>query len=68
MNQTFVEASKKQGTFDDAAMAQAFQLAKTKAISIMGEAAREALKMAIGDMDAWIETKIEYFVNRNKQL
>ncbi|MHA6534217.1 hypothetical protein [Paenibacillus sp. BAC0078] len=25
-------------------------------------------RLALGDMEVWLETKIEYYVNRNKQL
>lgn len=68
VNQTFVETLKQQGAFDAAAMEKSFLLAKEKAIVILGEAAKEELGLVIGDLEAWIETKIEVYVNRNKQL
>lgn len=66
VNQTFVEGLKSQGIFDDAARVESFRLAKEKALTIMGETAREGLKLALGDINTWIETKIEFFVNQNK--
>ncbi|OKP81499.1 hypothetical protein A3844_26230 [Paenibacillus helianthi] len=68
VNQTFVEGLKQQGSFDAAAMEKSFNLAKERAVAILGEAAKEELSLAIGDLEAWIETKIEVYVNRNKQL
>lgn len=68
VNQTFVEALKQQGSFDAAAMEKSFRLAKEKAIILLSESAKEELSLVVGDLEAWIETKIEYYVNRNKQL
>ncbi|MRN57258.1 hypothetical protein [Paenibacillus monticola] len=68
VNQTFVETLKQQGSFDAAAMEKSFLLAKQKAIAILGESAKEELSLVIGDLEAWMETKIEVYVNRNKQL
>ncbi len=66
VNQTFVEVMKKQGTFDEAAMAESFRMAKKKALIIMGDALKKVLEAAYGDIDAWLDSKIEFFVNRNK--
>jgi hypothetical protein len=68
VNQTFVETLKQQGAFDAAAMEKSFSLAREKAIAILGEAAKEELRLVTGDLEAWIEAKIEVYVNRNKQL
>ncbi|MFC6650201.1 hypothetical protein ACFSQ7_20615 [Paenibacillus rhizoplanae] len=68
VNQTFVETLKQQGSFDTEAMRKSFLLAKEKAIAILGETARKELGLVIGDLEAWLETKIEVCVNRNKQL
>lgn len=68
VNQTFVEALKQQGSFDAVAMEKSFRLAKEKAIILLSESAKEELSLVVGDLEAWIETKIEYYVNRNKQL
>lgn len=64
--QTFVDALKKEGTFDEQAQKVAFTEAKNKAIVIMGDAAREALSSIYGDLDVWIDNKIEYYVKQNK--
>ncbi|CQR56694.1 hypothetical protein [Paenibacillus riograndensis] len=68
VNQTFVEELKQQGSFDAAAMEKAFKLAKEKAMTLLGETAKTELSLVLGDLEAWIETKIEVYVNRNKQL
>lgn len=68
VTQTFVDALKKEGNFDEVAMRIAFTEAKNKAILIMGDSAREALKQAYGDLDAWINSKIEFYVKQNKVL
>ncbi|WP_379150859.1 hypothetical protein [Paenibacillus sp. sgz5001063] len=68
VNQTFVEGLKQQGAFDAAAMEKSFKLAKERAIVLLGEAAKKELSLVVGDLEAWIETKIEVYVNRNKQL
>lgn len=66
VNQTFVEAMKKQGVFDETAMAESFKIAKNKALIIMGDSLKKALQTAYGDIDAWIDSKIECYVNRNR--
>ncbi|MCM3702391.1 hypothetical protein [Paenibacillus macerans] len=68
VNQTFVENMKKQGTFDASAMAESFRMAKDKALAIIGEQAKDGLKLALGDIEAWLEARIEYYVNRSKKL
>lgn len=68
VNQTFVENMKKQGTFDASAMAESFRMAKDKALAIIGEQAKNGLKLALGDIEAWLEARIEYYVNRSKKL
>lgn len=66
VNQTFVEALKKEGAFDEEAMAQSFRMAKELAAGIIGNAAREGLKLVYEDVDAWLDSKIEFYVNRIK--
>lgn len=67
VNQTFVDAMKKQGTFDQDAMEKSFHAAKNKALSIIGTSAESALRDVYKDIDAWLDNKIEYYVNRNKK-
>lgn len=66
--QTYVDALKKDGKFDEEAQKVAFDEAKYKAVAIMGEAAREALKEVFGDIDSWLDNKIQYYVRKNKVL
>ncbi|WP_238652835.1 hypothetical protein [Paenibacillus piscarius] len=68
VNQTFVEALKQQGSFDSAAMEKSLAMAKEKALILLGEALRKELSLVTDDLEAWIEAKIEVYVNRNKQL
>jgi DICT domain-containing protein len=67
VNQTFVDTMKKQGTFDQAAMEKSFVLAKNKALAIMGASAQNVLEDAYDDIDAWLDSKIEFYVNQNKK-
>ena len=57
--QTFVDELKKGGNFDKDRQREAFQMAKLKAIKILGDTAVQALNEIYGDFDAWIDTKIE---------
>lgn len=66
VSQTYVDALKNNSQFDQAAQQAAFKMAKDKALSIMGTAAQQALKDAYTDFDAWIDSKIEYYVNVSK--
>lgn len=66
VNQTFVENMKKKGTFDQDAMVESFLMAKDTAAAMIGESARKVLKSAFGDLDLWIESKIEYYVKQHK--
>lgn len=68
VNQTFVETLKQQGAFDSAAMERSLAMAKEKALILLGEAAKQELSLVTDDLEAWIEAKIEVYVNRNKQL
>jgi ABC-type uncharacterized transport system permease subunit len=67
VTQTFVDTIKGTDGWDKEAMEQAFEDAKHKAILIMGFAAQEALNEAYGDVDEWIDNKIEAYVNRTKR-
>lgn len=58
-NQTYVEALKKQGSFDAEAQKKAFQLTYEAVMSILTEDANQYLNEAINDLNAYITTKIE---------
>ncbi len=67
LNQVLVDAAKKSGQFDQQAQEEAFAQCKEIAISLMGGTARTALKEVYNDFDAWIDNKIQYYVNKEKQ-
>lgn len=57
--QTFVSEMKKSGDWNKEAAARALSMAKFKAQEIMGAAAYLALGKIVGDVDAWLTSKIE---------
>lgn len=66
--QTYANSLKCSGSFDAEAQKKAFELAKTKALSMIGEAAKSTLKDNFGDLEVWIENKIETNVKNSKSL
>lgn len=58
-NQTYVDALKKAGTFDEEAQKQAFQLTFDAVAAVLTDEARKYLNEAIKDLDAYMTTKIE---------
>ena len=64
--QTYVESLKKQGQFDAEAQKIAFQQTKDAVLVILSDEAKEYLTAALGDLDTYINTKIEAEVNLNK--
>lgn len=67
-SQTFVDALKKQGAFTKEKQLEAFQKSKDKALEILSETAVAALNEIYGDLDAWLDTKIEQVCRETKQL
>lgn len=65
VSQTFVDSLKKSGTFDEASAKEAFGKAKDKALLLISQDAKDALKDVYGDLDAWLDNKIEYYVKAN---
>lgn len=57
--QTYADELKKSGTFDKEAQQRAFNMAKDRAVQILGPAVMQALGEIYGDVDVWITTKIE---------
>ena len=57
--QTYVQSLKAEGKFDKDAQLAALQKAKYTILSQLTEGAKEYLKEAYGDLDAWIQTQIE---------
>lgn len=62
-NQTYVEALKKEGKFDAEAQKVAFGKTKTAVLALLTAEAREYLIAVIGDLDTYLDTKIEAEVN-----
>ena len=60
--QTYVEELKFRGEFDDEAKKRAFSLAKEHIKKILNTNAKEAIALLYGDINLWIDTKIEQAV------
>jgi len=67
-NQTYVEALKKQGSFDLAAQKVAFEMTKTAVLDLLTDEAKEYLEAIYGDLMAYMQIKIEAEVNNQKIL
>ena len=57
--QTFVTTMKKNGDWNKENAAKALELAKYKAVEIMGAEIKAAIPDVVGDFDAWLTAKIE---------
>jgi len=67
VSQTYVDNLKKtNGKLSACEQKVAFEMAKQKAISIIGDAALEALRELYKDFDAWLGNQIEYAVSQLK--
>ena len=62
VSQTYVDALKQDGKFDDAAQSEAFETCKQKILSILSNNIKATLTDAYGDLNAFIDAKIEYYV------
>lgn len=65
-NQTYVNSLKEQGKFDAAAQKIALQMTYDAVLKILSEDAKEYLTNAFGDLEAFINQKIEESVNQNR--
>ncbi len=65
-NQTYVEALKKKNVFTAEAQQEAFQMTYDAIMSVLTEDAKEYLRDAYGDLNAYITAKIEAEVNKSK--
>ena len=65
--QVFVETLKSQGAFTKEKQIEAFNMAKTRALEILGDTAVAALNEIYGDLDAWLNTMIERVCWETKQ-
>ena len=66
-NQTYVEALKKQGSFDAEAQKAAFNMTLNAVMNILSDDAKKYLTEAFGDLNAYITSQIEASVNMNKK-
>lgn len=68
VSQVYVDTFKKENAFTVDEQKKAFMIAKQKALSIMGEKTIDVLKeeLSSGEVDLWIESKIEQYVKINK--
>jgi type III secretory pathway component EscR len=65
INQTYVDALKKEGTFGEEEKQEAFMMARTKVLSTMGDAAIEAIQQLKGDKwDEYLRDKIEAAIKK----
>ena len=61
--QTYVEALKKNGTFDKESQISALNQAKNIAISQMTDEVKDYISATYGDLDNWLTTQIESTIN-----
>lgn len=61
--QTYVEALKKNGTFDKESQISALNQAKTIAISQMTDEVKDYISATYGDLDNWLTIQIESTIN-----
>lgn len=66
-NQTYVDALKKEGTFDEAAQKKAFQITYEAVVGVLTDEAQKYLGEAVNDITAYITTKIEAQVGMYKK-
>lgn len=64
--QTYVEALKKNGTFDKESQISALNQAKNIAISQMTDEVKNYISTTYGDLDNWLSTNIEATINTLK--
>lgn len=57
--QTYVSTLKKEGKWTDETAAIALEMAKSKALDVMGAAAFKAIGEVVVDTEAWLTSKIE---------
>lgn len=65
-NQTYVEALKKEGSFNAEAQQKAFTMTKNAVLNILSAEAKEVLTEAFGDLNTYVNKQIEASVNVNK--
>ncbi len=66
-SQTYVDALKKDGIFDKEAQAEALRKSLKKTTSLLSKSARSVLGEIYGDLDAYLTSRIEAEVRKQKQ-
>ena len=66
-NQTYVEALKKEGKFDEAAQKEAFEKTKQAILEILSDECKGILNDHMGNLDKLIEVAIEQAVKNDKK-
>lgn len=67
-SQTYVDALKAAGAFDEAAQKVAFEKALAACMSSLGQSAKDFIQENFGDMTAYLTTRIEAEVKRQKLI
>ena len=65
-NQTYVDALKNAGKFDEEAQKIAFNMTKNAVMTILSDEAKKYLENAVGDLNEYITQQIEATVKVNK--
>lgn len=65
-SQTFVDSLKNQGAFDKEAQKEAFQKSKDTVMILLAQDAKDFIIQMYGDLDLWLDTKIEQKVKELK--
>jgi hypothetical protein len=68
VTQSYVDALKKTGEWNDETKQVAFIEARNQAILIMSQATKDAIAAAYGDLNAWIDNKVEFYVSKTKTI
>ena len=64
--QTYVEALKKQGTFDKESQIYALEKAKSTALNQMSDEIKSYIKSNYGNINTWLSTQIEATISKLK--
>jgi hypothetical protein len=64
ITQTFVKTLKENGTFTKDSAKDAFNKAKKQALYMISDEAKEAITSVKGDVDFWVENKIEAYIKK----
>lgn len=66
-NQTYVEALKKEGKFDEQAQKVAFEKTLNAVLAVLSDDAKDYLREITGDINTYLTQRIEAEVNKNKK-